>query len=685
MESADLNYRVAQNNTATTRTATISFGNESYTVTQSAGSLALTPPAPFLAAAGGTATMGVSTSATSVSWTAMSPTPWIRITSGATGTGNGAFGYTVLPNAGVSIRTGTIQVGGVVATVTQGAAPSGTASVDQSFVSIAPMGGTANIAVTASGTWIAVANSNWLRITTPASGVGNGNGTLSISAESNSTPAYRYGTVTVNGLTIELVQPEAPPTYVLDPRSLSLSAAGGTGTIIVTASKSTNIAWSASSNASWLNVVGGGTGNGRLTYVAAANPSLEARTATVRVESQSMTVTQSGVAPPVTQLSAGLHFVPVTPCRLADTRENNSGGFGKPALEGGVERSFVVSEGACRIPPNAKAYSMNVTVVPKGPLGYLTIWSTGRPQPLASTLNSPDGRVKANAAIVPAGTNGAVSVAATGATELVLDVNGYFIEPILDSSALAFYPITPCRVADTRYPTGALGGPVIAGGSVRTLPVLSSRCGLPSGARAYSMNATVVPAEPLGYLTMWEAGQAQPLVSTLNAPTGTIVANSAIVPTGTSGDVSVYASSATHLVLDVNGYFAPAGAPDAQKFFAATPCRLLDTREAVGNLGGPGLGAGEIRAFPLAASSCGLPVNARAFSLNATVVPDTLLGYLTLWPAGQPQPLVSTLNALDDRIVANAAIVPAGPGGVVSSYVTGKTHLILDTNGYFAQ
>ena len=107
--------------------------------------------------------------------------------------------------------------------------------------------------------------------------------------------------------------------------------------------------------------------------------------------------------------------------------------------------------------------------------------------------------------------------------------------------------------------------------------------------------------------------------------------------------------------------------------------------EAAGNLGGPGLGVGEIRAFPLAASPCGLPVNARAFSLNATVVPDTLLGYLTLWPAGQPQPLVSTLNALDDRIVANAAIVPAGPSGVVSSYVTSKTHFILDTNAYFAQ
>ena len=50
---------------------------------------------------------------------------------------------------------------------------------------------------------------------------------------------------------------------------------------------------------------------------------------------------------------------------------------------------------------------------------------------------------------------------------------------------------------------------------------------------------------------------AEPLVSTLNAPTGTVVANAAIVPAGTSGAISVYASDATDLVIDINGYFAP--------------------------------------------------------------------------------------------------------------------------------
>jgi len=55
-----------------------------------------------------------------------------------------------------------------------------------------------------------------------------------------------------------------------------------------------------------------------------------------------------------------------------------------------------------------------------------------------------------------------------------------------------------------------------------------------------------------------------------------------------------------------------------------------------------------------------------------------------LWPAGQVQPFVSTLNAFDGSIVSNAAIVPAAASGSVSAYVTNTSDLILDTNGYFA-
>jgi hypothetical protein len=65
------------------------------------------------------------------------------------------------------------------------------------------------------------------------------------------------------------------------------------------------------------------------------------------------------------------------------------------------------------------------------------------------------------------------------------------------------------------------------------------------------------------------------------------------------------------------------------------------------------------------------------------VVPSGALGYLTLWPDGATQPLVSTLNALDGSISDNMAIVPT-TNGKVDAYASGLTQLILDISSYFA-
>jgi subtilisin family serine protease len=380
--------------------------------------------------------------------------------------------------------------------------------------------------------------------------------------------------------------------------------------------------------------------------------------------------------------SAGLRFVPVTPCRLVDTR-SAAGPLGGPALVGQAARSFPLSTHACVGGANPAAYSLNITVVPKGSLGYLTVWPSGQAQPLVSTLNSLDGRVKANAAIVPAGAGGSISVFVTNDTELIIDVNGYFVP----STGMAFYPLTPCRVVDTRNAAGPLGAPSMAGVQARSFPVRSA-CNVPATATAYSLNATVVPKTPVfGYLTLWPTGQVQPLVSTLNAVTGTVTANAAIVPAGTNGEVSAFATDASELILDINGYFAPAGAVGALTFSTVTPCRILDTRNTPnGALAGPALVANTERSVPVAtAPACTGPLgSARAYSLNATVVPTGPFGYLSMWPTGLPQPLVSTLNAVDGAITSNAGIVPAvSAGGAISVLGSNGVHLILDLNGVF--
>ena len=160
-----------------------------------------------------------------------------------------------------------------------------------------------------------------------------------------------------------------------------------------------------------------------------------------------------------------LQLVPFTPCRLVDTRQT-----GQP-IQGGTWQAFAIPQlGNCNIPATAAAYSLNVTVVPQASLGYLTIWPTGQNQPVVSTMNSLDGRIKANAAIVPAGANSNISVFASNTTNLVLDIDGYFAPA--SGQTLQFYPLTPCRVLDTRNSNGDLGGPYLRSGVERDFPVL---------------------------------------------------------------------------------------------------------------------------------------------------------------------------------------------------------------------
>jgi hypothetical protein len=374
------------------------------------------------------------------------------------------------------------------------------------------------------------------------------------------------------------------------------------------------------------------------------------------------------------QAQTALQLVPVSPCRLVDTRPQY-GGNG-PIL-GGNFQSFILT-GKCNIPATAAAFSLNVAVVPQGPLGYLTIWPTGGPQPVVSTLNSLDGRIKANAAIIGAGTGGAVSVYVTNTTNVVLDIDAYFT-PAVDS-ALAFYPLTPCRIADTRPERGG-GGP-IPGGTTQNFPILDiAGCSVPATAQAYSLNLAAVPPSPLGYLTVWPAGGSRPNVSTLNDLTGTIVANAAIVVAGTGGEISVYPSSDTNLVIDIDGYFAPP-ATAGLALYAVTPCRVIDTRSGSGQ---PFSGLLD-PPVDVENSPCHPSAQALAYALNATVVPQGALGYLTLWPDGISQPLASTLNALDGFITNNMAIVPTDRPdyGKINAYASGTTHLVLDISGYFA-
>ncbi|HYW47575.1 MAG TPA: tail fiber domain-containing protein [Bryobacteraceae bacterium] len=75
----------------------------------------------------------------------------------------------------------------------------------------------------------------------------------------------------------------------------------------------------------------------------------------------------------------------------------------------------------------AQAYSFEITVVPPGPLAYVTAYPSGQASPVAAiAVESPQGFLVSNTGIIPAGTNGSVDVYASNPTDIVIDINGYY-------------------------------------------------------------------------------------------------------------------------------------------------------------------------------------------------------------------------------------------------------------------
>jgi hypothetical protein len=137
------------------------------------------------------------------------------------------------------------------------------------------------------------------------------------------------------------------------------------------------------------------------------------------------------------------------------------------------------------------------------------------------------------------------------------------------TSPLPFIGVTPCRVADTRGNgfTGAYGPPSLVANATRSFTI-RGQCGIPVTAAAVSLNFTALNVSGAGDLRVFPAGGSVPLVSTLdyNANTPSI-ANAAIVAMGTGGAVTVQADAVSiDLIIDVNGYYAPAGVGSSNTF-----------------------------------------------------------------------------------------------------------------------
>jgi predicted outer membrane repeat protein len=218
--------------------------------------------------------------------------------------------------------------------------------------------------------------------------------------------------------------------------------------------------------------------------------------------------------------------------------------------------------GSASVPPGT---TVNVTFASQ-PSG-LTISVNGSPRATPYTVASAEGFTLTAVAPLSAtsGSNlylfsnwdGVLSNSLTVVTPASAATYTARYQQSVDVGPLDFNSLAPCRILDTRNAVGPLGGPALAAGSSRTFAVWNV-CGIPTTARALSINVTATRASAAGHLRLHPANQLVPGTSALNFNAGLTRANNAILALGSAGDFTIYcgmASGSTHVIVDVTGYF----------------------------------------------------------------------------------------------------------------------------------
>ena len=308
--NGNLTATFSANTSANPRTATITVtgsgvSNQVVTVVQAGVSptLAVAPTNQNVSDAAGNTSFAVSSN---ISWSASDNAAWLTL-SPASGSGNGNITATFTANTSANPRTATITVSGtgvsnqVVTVVQVGVSPS--LVVTPSNQNVLSGSGSTSFSILSNISWSATENSTWLSIS-PASGTANG--TLTATFTANTSVNQRTASITFTGSgvsnqVVTVVQDGVGSAYLtISPSSRNVLSVAGTATYSI----SSNVAWTATDNQSWLTLSpDSGSGNATITVTYTANPNNLPRTATITLNgagistNQQATLIQAGTGP----------------------------------------------------------------------------------------------------------------------------------------------------------------------------------------------------------------------------------------------------------------------------------------------------------------------------------------------------------------------------------------------------
>jgi len=218
------------------------------------------------------------------------------------------------------------------------------------------------------------------------------------------------------------------------------------------------------------------------------------------------------------------------------------------------------------------------------------------------------------------------------------------------------------------FDTRDAGAP-IAAGAVQRLDVSTL---LPPEATSVVMNVTATQPQGAGFVTVYPCDGDRPVASNLNVVAGLTVPNLVTVDVGSTQEVCFFASTTTHLLADLAGYYVIRG---GDGFVPTAPVRMFDTRNAAK------IGTGATFGFDLTPYVAADATSA-VFNLTATDVEGN--GFVTAFPCGGGRPLASNLNVTNGQTVPNLVTVALPADKRVCFFTSTRLDLIADLAGWYS-
>ncbi len=257
--------------------------------------------------------------------------------------------------------------------------------------------------------------------------------------------------------------------------------------------------------------------------------------------------------------ATGATFTSVGPKRVFDTRPGNSPDALRTAPDIVIAANgmleVVVTPLTGYVPAiGVGSVSLNVTVTNPQAVGFITVYSCGT-RALVSSVNFVAGQTVANAVIAAVSPAGTVCFYSSAATDLVVDINGWF------QTGSGFNAIDPARVLDTRPGNSPdalrdVSKAKIGGARVLEVQVTDMAGRIPAdGVTAVSLNVTVTNPDGDGFVTVYACNVLDE-VSSLNYAAGRTVANAVLARVSASGTICLYSNVTTDVIVDINGWTA---------------------------------------------------------------------------------------------------------------------------------